>query len=271
MSMKINAQTKISDIIKENKEVIDVIATINKHFKKLKNPILRKVLAPRVTIADAAKIGGIDINILFDRLSSIGFEVERIDNTNNKTEISNKNDDYFTGKDIIELDARIDLEKGIDPFKSIMSGIKQLPENKVLKIINTFEPLPMIKILSEKGYAFKVERKDDLVYTYFTKIAGKTIEKDLPSEIIEDDKELFDRVYANYKDRIKEVDVRNLEMPLPMVTILQEIENLPQGNALYVHHKRIPQFLLKELAERGYNLVGSKIDEVNTKLIIYKK
>ncbi len=267
--MKINAQTKISDIIRENKDVIDVIATINKHFKKLKNPILRKVLAPRVTVADAAKIGGIDIDVLLNRLSSIGFDTERIEKEN--TGSSKPENNYFEGKEIVELDARIDLEKGIDPFKSIMSSIKELPENNVLKIINTFEPLPMIKILSEKGYAFKVERDNDIVYTYFTKISGKTVENNLPVELIEDDEELFDKVYNNYNGNIKEVDVRDLEMPLPMVTILQEIENLPKGSALYVHHKRIPQFLLKELQERGYNLVGNKIDEANTKLIIYKK
>ncbi len=269
--MKINAQTKISDIIKENKDVIDVIATINKHFKKLKNPILRKVLAPRVTIADAAKIGGIDIDILFDRLSSIGFKIEKKDKNADKISETKKDKDYFTNKEIIELDARIDLEKGIDPFKSIMSAIKKLPENKVLKIINSFEPLPMIKILSEKGYAFKVERKNDLVYTYFTKIGGKTNVDGLPEDIVEDDKELFEKIYSDYQDKIKEIDVRNLEMPLPMVTILQEIETMPEGSALYVHHKRIPQFLLKELTERGYNLVGNKINEANTKLIIYKK
>ena len=269
--MKINARTKISDIIKENKDVIDVIATINKHFKKLKNPILRKVLAPRVTVADAAKIGGIDIDVLLDRLSSIGFEIERIEKKKENAGSSKAENNNFKDKEIIELDARIDLEKGIDPFKSIMSAIKQLPENKVLKIINTFEPLPLIKILSEKGYAFKVERDNDLVYTYFTKIQGKATGNDLPAEIIEDNKELFDKVYNNYKGNIKEVEVRDLEMPLPMVTILQEIENLPEGSALYVHHKRIPQFLLKELQERGYNLVGNKIDEANTKLIIYKK
>jgi len=267
--MKINSKTKISDIIKENEDAIDTIATINKHFKKLKNPILRKVLAPRVTIEDAAKIGGVTADLLLDRLSSIGFEIESTTDKIEKDITDQK--DYFEGKEIIEFDARPELEKGVDPFKSIMRELKNLPDGKVLKIINTFEPLPLIKILSEKGYAFKVERENGLVYTYFTKIDSKIAKGDLPKDIVEDDPILFEKLESSFADKLKEVDVRQLEMPLPMVTILQEIENLEPGQALYVHHKRIPQFLLGELEERGYNLVGKKIDEMNTKLIIYKK
>ena len=38
--MKVSEKTKISALIKEDKAVIDVIASINSHFKKLKNPVL---------------------------------------------------------------------------------------------------------------------------------------------------------------------------------------------------------------------------------------
>ena len=267
--MKINSNTKISDIIKENEGAIDTIATINKHFKKLKNPILRKVLAPRVTIADAAKIGGVTTELLLDRLSSIGFEIANDTNEELQNHSTGK-ENHFKEKEIVEFDARPELEKGVDPFKSIMRELKSLPDGKVLKIINTFEPLPLIKILSEKGYAYKVERENGLVYTYFTKI-NEGISSDLPQEIIEDNPELFDKLVKRFEDKLKEVNVRQLEMPLPMVTILQEIETLNTDEALFVHHKRIPQFLLSELEQRGYNLVGKKLDEANTKLIIYKK
>jgi len=59
--MKFNRNTRISTLIKEKEETILAIASINKHFLKLKNPVLRRVLAPRVTVADAAKVGGVDL------------------------------------------------------------------------------------------------------------------------------------------------------------------------------------------------------------------
>lgn len=269
--MKINSKTKISEIIKENPDSIDTIATINKHFKKLNNPILRKVLATRVTVADAAKIGGVTTELVLDRLSSIGFEIDNKEPTK-----SNKDNKFhvesFVNKNIVELDARIDLENGNDPFKSIMTAINNLSDNEVLKVTNTFEPLPLIKVLSEKGFDHKVERtEDNLVLTYFSKNEIKGIKTEFPTELIEDDPELFDEIFLKFKKKVKEVDVRDLEMPLPMVTILSEIEVLPEKTVLFVHHKRIPQFLLSELDERGYNLIGKKLDDTNTKLLIYKK
>ncbi len=69
---------------------------------------------------------------------------------------------------------------------------------------------------------------------------------------------------------MKEIDVRDLEMPMPMVTVLEELEKLSDGEALYVHHKRLPQYLLPELENRGFKLVTKPVDENNMKLIIYK-
>lgn len=48
------------------------------------------------------------------------------------------------------------------------------------------------------------------------------------------------------------VDVRELSMPMPMMMILGKLDDLPEGHALFAHHKRIPVFLLPELEERGF-------------------
>ena len=74
--MVISAKTKISKLIEHNAETIVVISSINKHFKKLRNPILRKALAPRVSIADAARIGGVPVCIMIDKLKEIGFKTD---------------------------------------------------------------------------------------------------------------------------------------------------------------------------------------------------
>ena len=65
--MVVNRKTRISTLIAEDSKVIDTIASINKHFNKLKNPVLRRVLAPRVTIEDASKIGGVTINVFLNK------------------------------------------------------------------------------------------------------------------------------------------------------------------------------------------------------------
>lgn len=74
--MIINKQTRISKIISENEDAIEVIAAINQNFLKLKNPFLRKMLAPRVSINDAAQIGNSNSNEILLALEKIGFEIE---------------------------------------------------------------------------------------------------------------------------------------------------------------------------------------------------
>jgi hypothetical protein len=55
-----------------------------------------------------------------------------------------------------------------------------------------------------------------------------------------------------------------------MVTILQEIGNIKDDNALFVFHKKIPQYLLPELTERGFKTSILEIAEGNVNLLIYK-
>ena len=45
--MIINAGTKIAAILKQNAAALDAIVAVNPKFEKLRNPILRKVMAGR--------------------------------------------------------------------------------------------------------------------------------------------------------------------------------------------------------------------------------
>lgn len=269
--MIVNAQTKISNLIKENPEAIEVIATINKHFSKLKNPFLRKLLAPRVNVAEAAKIGDVPVNEFLDRLKKIGFEVEYGNNNPEKTRPATKPDmEEINKRKLVSMDVRPDIEKGEDPFKVIMAAIKKLPDDSVLEIINIFEPIPLISHLKDKGYSSFTDRPDDgAVHTYFWKAEEGRQDEEL-QEVEEVEEPSFEQKLKSFGDKIKTIDVRGLEMPEPMMNILIETEKLPEGYGLYVHHQRIPQYLLPELKKRGLNILHHKEDENNVKLLIYK-
>src|SRR5690625_7370785 len=71
--MKFNENTKISDIIQKNKSSIDAIASIAPPLKRLKNPILRKVMASRVTVREAAKMGGCTMEDFIRVLQHLGY------------------------------------------------------------------------------------------------------------------------------------------------------------------------------------------------------
>jgi len=172
-------------------------------------------------------------------------------------------------ENIVELDVRPILAGGVDPFEKIMETLKEMGDTQTLEIINTFEPVPLLNVLKGKGYDYKTERPDDgSIHTFLFKKQENTVER---NETKETNAELsFEDLEKKYSGKLKEIDVRDLEMPMPMVTILEEIEKLSEGEALYVHHKRLPQYLLPELEDRNYNLVKKEIDEDNLKIIIFK-
>lgn len=270
--MIISAKTKISKLIDSNEDTIEVISSINRHFRKLKNPFLRKALAPRVTIADAARIGGVPVCIMIDKLKEIGFKTD----DDCGCESISPQDKYRNNKKyidmrketIVELDVRPILEGGTDPFEAIMAKLKTMDESHTLKIINTFEPIPLLNILKKKGYAYETERPEEgVVHTYLEKFDGEANEAGDDPKVTELD---FDQAEKKFTGKMTEVDVRDLEMPMPMVTILEEIEKVTEGHALYVHHKKLPQYLIPELEDRGYKWVSKEVDEANIKLIIFK-
>ena len=271
--MIITANTKISKIIKQDKKVIDVIASINKHFRKLKNPILCKMLASRVSVADAAKIGGVTAEAFLKKLQENGYQVEfngkeKEETPGNITE--NKKENTMNKTDVVTLDVRPVLAGGVDPFDEIMKTLKSMEDHQTLLIINTFEPIPILNILKKRGYEYKTERPEPgVVHTYLHKTDAGPASGDV-MKIKADEADDFGTIESRFAGKMTEVDVRNLEMPMPMVTVLEELEKLNEGEALYVHHKRLPQYLLPELENRNFKLVQKPIDDDNLKLIIYK-
>lgn len=272
--MIIAANTKISALIKENPAAIDAIASINKHFEKLRNPVLRKILASRVTIADAARIGGCEVEAFYQKLEPLGFISEHKQTTTAMQPakaIVTTLPPYLAQlpeEQLVTLDVRQDIATGNDPFRKIMSAVGGITADKALLIVNTFEPTPLIAILKKKNLRHFTEVKaPDLVHTYFWK-EGDTIVTE--TETIAPPANNFDAAVLRFAGKVKRIDVRHLEMPQPMVTILGELEVLPAGGALYVVHKRVPQFLLPQLEERGFQVTINEVGPNEVNLLIYR-
>ncbi len=271
--MRIDSNTKISQIIRENALSIEVLASVNRNFEKLRNPILRKVLAPRVNVLQAAKMGGVHPEVLLQRLQSIGFMVDFDDlmayehfNISQNTPIKKEN---MNQKQVVTLDVRPILDSGIDPFNAIMDALKKLnPDTEQLQIINTFEPIPLLNIIKNKGYSYRTERPtagEVHCYIYKDESASATSTPNSPTSELS-----YESALERFSGKMTEIDVRDLEMPMPMVKILETIEVMNADEAVFVHHKKLPQYLMPELQQRGFVYQSQVIDQDNIKLIIYK-
>lgn len=273
--MYISAKTKISELIKANPASIDAIVAINKHFEKLRNPILRKILASRVTIADAAKIGGCTVNDFFNKLIPLGFSLTPDAIPITDTPSTDRLRPAFMQKidygNIVTLDVRADLASGKDPFQRIMDTLPSLSQDNFLLIINTFEPVPLINVLKRKGFEYYTEElQRDIFHTYFKNTSDKKIVSTDKVPLTNSVNSEFSEMLNKYTGKMETIDVRHLEMPLPMVTILHKLKTLQEGHSLFVQHKKVPQFLLPELEENSFSWLIREDGPGDVKLLIFR-
>lgn len=268
--MTINADTKIGAILKENPEALEAIVSISTRFEKLRNPLLRKIMAPRTTLSMASRVGGCSVSDFFEKLQPLGFQIEQSNNSDQPSTDHNSLPGFLTSirpGEMEILDVRPVIESGKDPFTLITGKIKDLKSGQVLQLINSFEPAPLIHILSKQGFEYYVEHVDhNLVYTYFYKNADAA----LPDEQDVKSGQDWEQVFQRFENNLVVIDVRHLEMPQPMLAILGALDELLPGKALFVYHKRIPVFLLPELQDRQFDYRIKEISDSEVHMIIFK-
>jgi uncharacterized protein (DUF2249 family) len=275
--MVINEQTKIAALLKHHPDALETIVKLSPDFKKLRNPILRKLMAGRTSIAMASKIGGCKTEDFFKALAPLGFESDNTtvlpqENPVNKNAPKPEYLQRIQPDQLIGFDVRAMLAEGNDPLKQIQQKVKSLQPGQVLVIVNNFEPVPLIKLLEKQGFQTYVNFVDaETIETYFYKTVPATASKEeisVGEEVPQS--EDWDAIVARYENNLVEIDVRHLEMPMPMMTILENLEVLPKEKALYVYHKRIPVFLLTELKERSFDYRIKEIRDGEVYLLIFK-
>ena len=267
--MIINAQTRIGTILKARPDALEAIISLSPKFEKLRNPLLRKVIASRTSIEAATKIGNCDVSDFFRKLKPLGFETA--DNTIPVKTEEKKVPEFMLNllpEFITVLDVRPVLSAGSDPRNLIIKATKEMKPGRVLKLINSFYPEPLVLLLKKQGFeAYADTLGDNLVETYFHK-TGMT--NTLKTVAVEGEQNGWDDILEKYKHNLQELDVRQMKMPLPMITILDALDKLAAGRALFIYHKRIPVYLLPELADREFNYRVKEISEENVNLIIFK-
>lgn len=274
--MKITEETKISLLIKENPESIEAIASLAKPLEKLKNPLLRKIMASRVTIAEAARLGDVAILDFIRALTPLGFEF-------NSTRESNMTKEFqkeplwlqqVVPESINNFDVRELLSKNTDPLKHILEKYKNLAPGQVLCIINSFEPIPLIALLNKQGAESYLRNFNNREFhTFFLKPVRfleneSSNNKDNVTMVNESE---FGEIVSKFNTCIIDIDVHHLEMPEPMHKILDALHSLPDTHALNILHKRIPVYLLEALADRNYKICIYDKADGDVRLLITKR
>jgi uncharacterized protein (DUF2249 family) len=238
----ITADTNLGGLLDEHPELVDVLAGCHDHFARLRNRLLRRVMAPRVTVGQAAGLAGLPVADLVATLRRAIGEPELAPTTAAvpapTLADSGPRPAELDRLRAVEVDVREDIRRGEEPFARIVAAAKTLGAADALVVRAPFEPVPLYDVLGRRGLARWTEQlaADDWRVWFHR---GATP----PAPVSR----------TSAPADAATLDVRGLEPPLPMVRVLERLDALAPGDTLTVLHERRPLFLYPQLDERGFH------------------
>jgi len=239
----IRAGDRLSAVLARDERLLEVLAAAAPPFENLRDPGMRRNMAPRVTVEQAARIAGLDAAVLVDRLNRAladqpaapaapaapVFHPMAVPAALLAT----------PSELLVDVDVREDLRAGREPFARIMGAARSLSPQNVLRVRAIFEPAPLYGVFAKKGLAHFTEQlaPDDWCVWFFHSDAARA-----PSTESTNSEE----------DDVIVLDVRDLEPPEPMIRTFEALATMPRGKTLVQLNVRVPQFLLPKLDEQGF-------------------
>ncbi|MHB1277524.1 MAG: DUF1858 domain-containing protein [Bacteroidia bacterium] len=159
--MQINTDTKIETILQAHPDALNAIISISSKFNKLRNPVLRKLMAPRVSLSMASKVGNCSPDDFFKKLEPLGFVIDRLPKGAMPVEEPGSDspdwDELFAlFSDRLEtLDVRA-LEMP-QPMIRILFALESLPENKALFVYHKRIPVFLLPELKERNMDYRIK------------------------------------------------------------------------------------------------------------------
>lgn len=170
--LDINAQTKVGEILDKYPQLEDVFIELSPAFAKLKNPILRKTVARVASLRQVAEMGNVNIGDMVSKLRKAAGLGNSDSNANISDILSTPQPDWLNFNNTIctTFNAIEIIESGNSPMKDILIEAEKLKADFVMKLITPFAPIPIIEILTAKGYLCWYTKEEDKVCTYIKKV-----------------------------------------------------------------------------------------------------
>lgn len=247
----IRPEDRVAHVLAHDERLLDVFVAASPAFEKLRNAAMRATMARLVTVAQAARIAGVDATVLVNRLNQALAGVPSdaaLPVTSDAPALPPIPDALraLPAARLVDLDVRDELRAGREPFGQIMEAVRALPADSVLRLRATFEPAPLYAVLAKRGFAHATERLADDDWRVWFHRDGDGAPRVSTSFATADERD------ANAANDTIVLDVRGLEPPEPMVRTLEALATMPRGTTLVQLNVRVPQYLLPKLAERGF-------------------
>jgi hypothetical protein len=170
-----NGDTRLSVALKANAAVLEYIISLNPHdFARLRNPLLNKVMPPRITLRRVAAMAGIPEGALVARVNDLaGLPNEtpaESDGNKQLPQSADKPPEWMSGVDQAAIKwvdvTPIDEELG-DPMPPINIAVNASKPGEIVGIQHKWEPQPLYDIWQSRGFEFWAQKIEPELWHIF--------------------------------------------------------------------------------------------------------
>lgn len=164
----------------------------------------------------------------------------------------------------LTLDVREELQRGGEPLAKILQAVGQLKTGQALRLLATFEPLPLYAVLGHKGFSHEARKVGPGDWeVLFSPGAAPETQSPPPDSNAHPAADS-----GTWPMPSAHLDNRGLEPPQPMVRILETLERIEPGAVLEAINEREPVFLYPELERRGARIRTERRTDGSVRVLI---
>ncbi len=259
--MIIKAKTKVKDAIKEHPELKDLLISMSPKFKKLTNPLIFNTMGRWATFADVAKIGNLSICELLHKVNkAVGNEDNLYKSfpeciKEEKEEFKfNRPDWLMSVSNIITFDVR-DYDGFFLP--DILDKLQSLKSNQALKVINSFDPVPLKRMLDEEEREYFLQKINEDEYHIFINYKKPDIK-------------ITNENWKEYIDTFEELNVVGMKED-PFELIIKKAQSIPEGGGFVLIQVFEPIPLINMLTQMGFEYLSKQVSDFRWRIYFYKK
>jgi uncharacterized protein (DUF2249 family) len=269
------ASWTLHDVLRRYPRLLDVLVGLSPAFNKLRNPLLRKVQTRLVTVAQAARIAGLEPAALVRSLNAAaGLRAAPESPPDSPAAAPAAPGALFEQAPVaVALDVRPMLARGEEPFHAVMTAAAAVPVGQALRLRAGFEPLPLYDVLAGRGFSHwsRQSGPDDWETIFLRREQGGgaapgSSSGSVPSAA----SQATMPATSELPSATVQIDVSDLAPPEPMVRILEAMAQLPPGQTLLVEHARRPVYLYPQLDALGYRHATRELGPGRVEIRIHK-
>ncbi len=166
----ITPETRVLDLLTAYPEMEELLLEISPAFAKLKNPLLRRTVARVTSLGQAARVGGIPVGDLVNRIRrALGQNQFTGPLGSTAAERLGTRPDWCDPQRASRrMDVRSMIERGEKPVGPVLSVLRGLPPGGMCEVTAPFFPAPLVDLARGKGFqAWWDPAPHDPVVVYF--------------------------------------------------------------------------------------------------------